>query len=107
MAINLYYLSTAFYEWLVSDNGLVKGAQVIVGIIGFGAMLLYLLAICYLAFRTEKKVTYLLDPEESSQANDEEGNDNHELELQGPFGTVPREDLLSMQLPPNGYRNEL
>ncbi|MCO5589385.1 hypothetical protein L7F22_043352 [Adiantum nelumboides] len=108
MIINLYYLSTAFYNWLVSDNGLVKGVQVIVGIVGFGAMLLYLLAICYLAFRTEKQVTYLLSPDDSSCANNEErGIDNHELELHGPFGILPREDLLSMQLPQNGNRNEL
>ncbi|KAH7435621.1 hypothetical protein KP509_06G072100 [Ceratopteris richardii] len=108
MAINLYYLSTAFYEWLVSDNGLVKGIQVLVGIIGFSAMLVYILAICYLAFRTEKQVTYLLSPEEScTTSNAENIVDNSELELHGPFGMLPREDLVSMQLPQGGYRDGL
>ncbi|KAH7435624.1 hypothetical protein KP509_06G072200 [Ceratopteris richardii] len=106
MAINLYYLSTAFYQWLVSDNELVKGIQVLVGVIGFSTMLVYILAICYLAFRTEKEVTYLLSSAESCRMNNtENGVDNNELELHGPFGMLPREDLVNMQLPQEGYRD--
>lgn len=50
MVINIYYLSTAFYKWLTSKKGLTKTAEIIIGIIGFSAMVMYLIAICYLAF---------------------------------------------------------
>ncbi|KAH7423009.1 hypothetical protein KP509_12G035200 [Ceratopteris richardii] len=108
MVINMYYLSTAFYHWLVSGNGLDKGFQVVVGIIGFTAMLLYVIAILYLAFRSEKQVTHLLSQEElSTEGNAVKGTENHEMELRGPFGTLPRDDLISLQLPQNGCKDQI
>ena len=104
MVINVYFLSTSFYKWLVSDNGLTKGAQVVIGMGGFGAMVAYLAGICYLAFRTEKQVTYLLESEESMSIDNRSMVTNHEVELHGPFGLLPRDDLVSMQLPQNAYR---
>jgi hypothetical protein len=104
MVVNVYFLSTSFYKWLVSDNGLNKGSQVVIGMIGFGAMVAYLAAIGYLAFRTEKQVTYLLEPEDSIASNNRDRVANNEVELHGPFGLLPRDDLVSMQLPQNAYR---
>lgn len=108
MAINMNFLSTAFYKWLISDNGMPKAGVVFIGMLGFGAMVAYLAAMCYLAFRAEKQVTYLLPVEESianhSNASGYGGEtDAQEVELNEPFGTVPREDLVSMQLPQDVY----
>ena len=104
MVINVYFLSTSFYKWLVSDNGLTKGSQVVIGMMGFGAMVAYLAGIGYLAFRSENQVTYLLEPEDSISTNNTDMVSNNEVELHGPFGLLPRDDLVIMQLPQNAYR---
>lgn len=94
MMMNMYYLTTGLYYWLVSNNGLPKVGVAFVGILGFGALLAYLAVVCCLAFRSEKQVTYLL-PAEDSIANrsnaegDVGGTDTQEVELRGRFGLIP------------------
>eukprot|EP01018_Ginkgo_biloba_P031185 Gb_39414 [translate_table: standard] len=100
MVINMYYLGTSFVKWLI-HNQLPKVGVAFIGILGFGGMIVYLGGIIYLAFRKDKEVTYLLPFEESigNESNHEQGMNN--IELHGPFGALPREDIVSMQLPQN------
>ncbi|KAI5079613.1 hypothetical protein GOP47_0005092 [Adiantum capillus-veneris] len=108
MIINLYYLTTALYKCLLSKNGLTKVEEVILGVMGFGAMAVYLIAIGYLALRTEKEETFLLEGQEASYDRDKEGRgETHQLEIHGPFGLLPREDLLNMQLPLDSTKESL
>eukprot|EP00249_Psilotum_nudum_P004427 c17950_g1_i2 orf=488-2176(-) len=107
LAINLYYLCTGFTRLLLNSN--LAKAKVFVGIIGYGAITAYACTILYLVFRKDKEVTYIL-PVEESVANQMEctgremSPDPQEVELHGPFGMLPREDIISMQLPAGGSR---
>eukprot|EP01018_Ginkgo_biloba_P024326 Gb_08087 [translate_table: standard] len=62
MAINMYFLSTSFTKWLL-DNSLPKAGVVLIGIVGFSALLIYLAGVLYLAIRRNKEVTYVLPVE--------------------------------------------
>ncbi|KAJ7965519.1 putative Metal transporter [Quillaja saponaria] len=52
IGINVYYLSTAFVDWLI-HNDIAKVAKVFVGIIVFPLMAIYIIAIIYLTFRKD------------------------------------------------------
>nr|BAX09095.1 natural resistance-associated macrophage protein [Cryptomeria japonica] len=99
MVINIQYLVTSFVKWLI-HNKLPKVGVAFIGILGFAGMIAYLGGILYLAFRKDKEVTYLLPLEESIaiESNCTQGY-NKDAELHGPFGAIPREDIVSMQLP--------
>jgi hypothetical protein len=58
MGINTYYLTTEFGKWLVHSS-LPKVVSIFIGLILFPLMALYVVVIFYLAFRREKKVTYM------------------------------------------------
>lgn len=92
MAINIYYLATGFINILL--HGHLKVVEVVfLGIFGFSAMALYLAAIAYLVFRKNKEATHLLaltTPESRQMANESADTLMHNL---------PREDIVSMQLP--------
>eukprot|EP00246_Nothoceros_aenigmaticus_P010016 TRINITY_DN26305_c0_g1_i1.p1 TRINITY_DN26305_c0_g1~~TRINITY_DN26305_c0_g1_i1.p1 ORF type:complete len:384 (-),score=55.64 TRINITY_DN26305_c0_g1_i1:336-1418(-) len=106
MTVNIYYLSTAFVKWLI-DFDIHVAVKSIIGIAGFSGILFYLAGICYLAFRTDREVTYLLPVDEnqaSSRAQEDPNGDPNEVELYGAVGTLPREDIVSMQLPKNSVR---
>lgn len=58
IGINMYYLTTEFGKWLV-HNSLPKVASIFIGLVVFPLLALYTVAIFYLAFRREEKVTYM------------------------------------------------
>ncbi|CAL5361611.1 unnamed protein product [Camellia sinensis] len=91
MGINIYYIATSFVKLLLHSHLKVVG-MVFCGILGFSGILVYLVAIAYLVFRKNKEATHLLaltTPESRQMAN--EGDDS-----------LPREDIVSMQLPKRG-----
>ncbi|KAG8378238.1 hypothetical protein BUALT_Bualt08G0116900 [Buddleja alternifolia] len=99
IGINIYYLSTAFVDWLI-HNDLPKVGNVFIGIIVFPLMAIYILSVVYLMFRKDKVVTFV-DPtkfDPIAQTRMENGNavGDGGVELQ----TVPyREDLADIPLP--------
>ncbi|KAL4295549.1 hypothetical protein GQ457_12G016070 [Hibiscus cannabinus] len=58
IGINVYYLTTAFVDWLI-HNDLPKIGNVMIGIIVFPLMVLYIIAVIYLTFRKDVVVTYI------------------------------------------------
>lgn len=89
IGINVYYLSTAFVDWLIHARHLHMVGKVIIGILVFPLMAIYLLGIIYLAFRKDTVVTYV----ELTKPDQMEGGLNQ-------LDTVPyREDLAEIPLP--------
>ncbi|KAK7325294.1 hypothetical protein VNO77_29454 [Canavalia gladiata] len=92
MTINIYYLITRFIKLLLRGHIKIV-AKVFLGILGFSGMAVYLAGITYLVLRKNKEATHLLAltaPENQQMAN-EQGN--------GSIYCLPREDIVSMQLP--------
>ncbi|XP_023873122.1 metal transporter Nramp1 [Quercus suber] len=88
MTINIYYLITGFIKLIVHGH-LKLVAAVFLGIFGFSSMAVYLAGILYLVFRKNKEATHLLaltTPGSRQMTNESE--------------CLPREDIVSMQLPP-------
>lgn len=101
MVINIYFLATSFVNFLI-HNHLPKAGVAFIGILGFSGMIAYFGGVLYLALRKDKQVTYLLPLEESIEieaSHTQEYNNN--AELQGCFAALPREDIVSLQLPRN------
>ncbi|XP_022894230.1 metal transporter Nramp5-like [Olea europaea var. sylvestris] len=99
IGINIYYLSTAFVDWLIHNN-LRKVWNVFIGIVVFPLMAVYIMSVIYLMCRKDKVITFIeptkFDP--IAQMRMENGIDNldggHELQ------PVPyREDLARIPLP--------
>ncbi|KAJ1428498.1 NRAMP family [Sesbania bispinosa] len=92
MAINIYYLITGFIKLLLRSHFEVV-AKVFLGILGFSGMAIYLAGIAYLVLRKNKEATHLLalTAPESQQMENGQGN--------GSIYCLPREDIVSMQLP--------
>ncbi|XP_030545139.2 metal transporter Nramp5-like [Rhodamnia argentea] len=61
IAINVYYLSTGFIDWLI-HNSLPKVAKVFIGILVFPLMAVYIISAIYLTFRKDTVVTFADDP---------------------------------------------
>ncbi|CBI38940.3 hypothetical protein VitviT2T_014014 [Vitis vinifera] len=92
MAINIYYLASSFIKLLLHSH-LKLVAAVFAGIIGFSGMIVYVCGIGYLVFRKNKKATHLLalaTAENGELTNDVGG---------ASMDCLPREDIVSMQLP--------
>lgn len=68
IGINIYYLSTAFVDWLIHNN-LPKAANVLVGIVVFPLMAVYVVAVIYLMFRKDTVVTFIEPNDESKMEN--------------------------------------
>ncbi|KAL6134235.1 hypothetical protein ACLB2K_066467 [Fragaria x ananassa] len=88
MAINIYYLMSGFIKILLHGHFEPVGI-VFLGILVFSGMTLYLAGIAYLVFRKNKEAPHLLaltTPESREMANAQPG-------------CLPRDDILSMQLP--------
>ncbi|XP_043720718.1 metal transporter Nramp5-like [Telopea speciosissima] len=99
IGINIYYLTTAFGQWLVHNN-LPKVATVFIGIIVFPLMAIYVLALFYLTFRKDKAVTFIdvAKLDNNLQIQMEKGFNGTD----GVFGfnnVVLREDLADIPLP--------
>ncbi|MQM12263.1 hypothetical protein Taro_045179 [Colocasia esculenta] len=91
MSINIYYIVTSFVKLLL-HSGLQTVSIVFAGIFGFSGMIVYLAAIVYLVTRKNKKV---IQPLLSDSAGIALGSDCSGAET----GSLPREDIVSMQLP--------
>lgn len=92
MAINIYYLASSFIKLLLHSH-LKLVAAVFAGIFGFSGMIVYVCGIGYLVFRKNKKATHLLalaTAENGELTNDVGG---------ASMDCLPREDIVSMQLP--------
>ncbi|CAN1756398.1 Metal transporter Nramp6 [Linum perenne] len=92
MLINIYYLLTGFIKILFHRN-LKPVASVFLGIVGFSGMGLYLAAIGYLVFRKNKESSHLL------ALTTQEGQETNNGSGDGSVANLPREDIVSMQLP--------
>ncbi|CAN1756396.1 Metal transporter Nramp6 [Linum perenne] len=92
MLINIYYLLTGFIKILFHGN-LKPVASVFLGIVGFSGMGLYLAAIGYLVFRKNKESSHLL------ALTTQEGQETNNGSGDGSVANLPREDIVSMQLP--------
>ncbi|KAL2332521.1 hypothetical protein Fmac_020102 [Flemingia macrophylla] len=92
MAINIYYLITGFIKLLIHSH-LKVVVKVFLGILGFSGMAIYLAGITYLVLRKNTEATHLLalTAPENQQMTNEQGN--------GSIYSLPREDIVSMQLP--------
>ncbi|XP_020232276.1 metal transporter Nramp6 isoform X2 [Cajanus cajan] len=92
MAINIYYLITGFIKLLLHSH-LKVVVKVFLGMLGFSGMAIYLTGITYLVLRKNKEATHLLalTAPENQQMTNEQGN--------GSIYCLPREDIVSMQLP--------
>lgn len=94
MGINIYYLASGFIGLLLHSH-LKLGLVIFCGILGFSCMALYVSAIAYLVFRKNKEASHLLaltTPGAHQLAN-ESGNSTSTMYC------LPREDIVSMQLP--------
>lgn len=92
MAINIYYLASSFIKLLLHSH-LKLVPAVFAGIFGFSGMIVYVCGIGYLVFRKNKKATHLLalaTAENGELTNDVGG---------ASMDCLPREDIVSMQLP--------
>ncbi|XP_043688024.1 metal transporter Nramp6-like isoform X1 [Telopea speciosissima] len=92
MAINIYFIATSFITLLL-HSGLTVIVVVFSGIFGFSGMLIYLAGIAYLVFRKNKEVTHLL-PLDEPETRQTINNPNN-----GSLYSLPRDDIVSMQLP--------
>ncbi|RDY02369.1 Metal transporter Nramp6, partial [Mucuna pruriens] len=100
MGINIYYLLTSFVKLLLHAH-LKIVAKVFLGILGFSGVAMYMGGIAYLVFRKNKKAIHLLafsTPEDQQVAN-EQGDIS--------MFSLPREDIVSMQLPQKSSRAEI
>ncbi|KAK2659451.1 hypothetical protein Ddye_005984 [Dipteronia dyeriana] len=97
IGINVYYLSTAFVDWIIHNN-LPKVGNVFIGILVFPLMAVYLIAVIYLMFRKDTVVTFIEpkdDPVAQVQMENGLGNST------GPMDRLHyREDLADIPLPP-------
>ncbi|KAL2338210.1 hypothetical protein Fmac_012656 [Flemingia macrophylla] len=92
MGINIYYLLTSFVKLLLHVH-LKIVTKVFLGILGISGVAIYMGGIAYLVFRKNKKATHMLEfsTREDQQVANEQGNIS--------MYHLPREDIVSMQLP--------
>ncbi|KAK6263772.1 hypothetical protein QUC31_011905 [Theobroma cacao] len=99
MGINIYYLVTSFIHFLLQSHWKLI-AVVFLGIFGFVGVAIYLAAVAYLVFRPNKKATHLLaltTPDSRHMVN---GSGRTSVDC------LPREDIVSMQLPQRREQTE-
>lgn len=99
IGINIYYLSTAFVDWII-HNSLPKVGNVLIGIVVFPLMAIYIISVIYLMFRKDKVVTFVepakLDPVTQTHMEGGHLSASGRVEMQQvPF----REDLADIPLP--------
>ncbi|KAK2995672.1 hypothetical protein RJ640_006132 [Escallonia rubra] len=99
IGINIYYLSTAFIDWLIHNN-LPKVGNVFIGILVFPLMAIYIISVIYLMFRKDIVTTFIeptkLDPVVQTHMEKGHSNSSRVFELE----SVPyREDLADIPLP--------
>ncbi|KAF5735489.1 metal transporter Nramp5-like [Tripterygium wilfordii] len=100
IGINIYYLSTAFVDWLIHNN-LPKVANVFMGLIVFPLMAVYIVAVIYLTFRKDTVKTFIEPVKdelvEGGQLENEKGRPSNGAEE---ADRLPcRQDLADIPLP--------
>jgi len=95
MAINTYYIISGFVKLLLR-SGLPTVSKVFAGIFGFAGMSVYLAAILYLVIRKNRKVIQTSLPGDAELG---ETRGNSHTEANNSIYNLPREDIVSMQLP--------
>lgn len=93
IGINIYYLSTAFIDWLI-HNGLPKVGNVLIGMVVFPLMAVYIISVIYLTFRKDSVITFIEPP---TKVDDME--DGQAAAARGVFQLPYREDLAHIPLP--------
>ncbi|KAI3672770.1 hypothetical protein L6452_38869 [Arctium lappa] len=99
IGINIYYLSTAFVDWLIHSSW-PKVANVFIGMLVFPIMAIYILSVIYLMFRKDVVVTFIDPPKFDPNAQDvmeggQNGVDRRLESMNAPY----REDLADIPLP--------
>ncbi|PWA34833.1 metal transporter NRAT1 [Artemisia annua] len=99
IGINIYYLTTAFVDWLIHST-LPKVANVFIGILVFPVMAIYILSVIYLMFRKDVVTTFIeptkFDPNaQISMESGQYGVDRRMDMMNAPY----REDLADIPLP--------
>lgn len=99
MIINTYYLTSSFTKLLI-HSGLNTVSKVFAGIFGFLGLLIYVVAVLYLAFRKNRKSMKTLLQQSSDAELASVGNSDLPAEATNDtLYHLPREDITSMQLP--------
>lgn len=91
MGINIYFLVDHLIELLIHSQLKLVG-KVFCGVLGFSGTLVYLAGIGYLVLRKNKESSHLLALTTPESRQSEAGNASLVYSL-------PREDIVSMQLP--------
>ncbi|GJS04822.1 metal transporter Nramp5-like protein [Tanacetum coccineum] len=98
IGINIYYLTTAFVDWLIHST-FPKVANVFIGILVFPVMGIYILCVIYLMFRKDVVTTFIeptkLDPR--AQISMESGQ--YDVDRRDLMNAPYREDFADIQLP--------
>ncbi|XP_020270393.1 metal transporter Nramp3-like isoform X2 [Asparagus officinalis] len=95
MAINTYYIVSGFIKLLLHSR-ITTVSKAFAGIFGFSGIAVYLAAILYLVIRKNRKVTR---PSLPNDAELGERCNNPNTEASSTLYNLPREDIVSMQLP--------
>lgn len=102
MAINIYYLAEKLVTSLRASHLKVVGI-VICGILGFSGLLVYLASIAYLVFRKNTEGAFLLPLTEADENPEMAGESGGNASL----SSLPREDIVNMQLPQQRSTSDL
>ncbi|XP_042484950.1 metal transporter Nramp5-like, partial [Macadamia integrifolia] len=99
IGINIYFLSTAFFVWLI-HNSLPMVANVFIGIIVVPFMVIYVVAVLYLAFRKDTTETFINSTKLYSKAEIEMEKGFNKTDGVSELNDAPyREDLADIPLP--------
>ncbi|XP_024976717.1 metal transporter Nramp5-like [Cynara cardunculus var. scolymus] len=99
ICINIYYLSTAFVDWLIHSTW-PKVANVFIGMLVFPIMAIYILSVIYLMLRKDVVVTFIEPPkfDPNAQAVMEGGQNGVDRRMES-MNAPYREDLADIPLP--------
>lgn len=88
MSINIYYLFTSFFSWMIHSS-LPKVATIFIGILVIPAMAIYVIAIMYLVFRKDTVVTFIPTKLENGDANAGEAPEIDRVPLREDLAEIP------------------
>ncbi|KAL8244392.1 hypothetical protein R6Q59_010650 [Mikania micrantha] len=99
IGINIYYLITAFVDWIIHSS-LPKVANVFIGILVFPAMAIYIVSVIYLMFRKDVVTTFIEPEKVDPHAHISMENGQYGVDRSLDFVNAPyREDLADIPLP--------
>ncbi|KAL8216253.1 hypothetical protein R6Q57_023090 [Mikania cordata] len=99
IGINIYYLITAFVDWIIHSS-LPTVANVFIGILVFPAMAVYIISVIYLMFRKDVVTTFIEPEKADPHAQISMENGQYGVDRSLDFVNAPyREDLADIPLP--------